>query len=137
MRYLREWTIEIIKRSDTVKGFEVLRRRWVVERTFAWLGRSRRLSKDWEKSIASTEAWIFVAHIRLLTRRLEGIAMVDGLSNRALMASDGRANIQFEHDPDTKRPRSGCEPVPVRFGIGVIMRHNMNERMPRPVRDDS
>ena len=65
-----DWTIEIIKRSDTAKGFELLPRRWVVERTFAWLGRSRRLAKDWEKSIASAEAWLFVAHIRLLTRRL-------------------------------------------------------------------
>ena len=65
-----DWSIEIIKRSDTAKGFEVLPRRWVIERTFAWLGRSRRLAKDWEKSIASAEAWIYVAHIRLLTRRL-------------------------------------------------------------------
>jgi transposase len=70
MRRLGDWTIEIIKRSEPAKGFEVLPRRWVVERTFAWLGRSRRLAKDWEKSIASAEAWIFVAHIRLLTRRL-------------------------------------------------------------------
>ncbi|HHX89563.1 MAG TPA: IS5 family transposase [Paracoccus sp.] len=65
-----DWSIEIIKRSDSAKGFEVLPRRWVVERTFAWLGRPRRLAKDWEKSIASAEAWIYVAHIRLLTRRL-------------------------------------------------------------------
>lgn len=65
-----EWTIEIIKRSDTASGFEVLPRRWVVERTFAWLGRCRRLAKDWEKTIASAEAWINVAHIRLTTRRL-------------------------------------------------------------------
>lgn len=65
-----DWTLEIIKRSDTAKGFEVLPRRWVVERTFAWLGRCRRLAKDWEKVVASAEAWIFVAHIRLLTRRL-------------------------------------------------------------------
>ncbi len=70
MRRFGDWTIEIIKRSDSAKGFEVLPRRWVVERTFAWLGRSRRLAKDWEKSIASAEAWVFVAHIRLLTRRL-------------------------------------------------------------------
>lgn len=70
MRRFGDWTIEVIKRSDTSKGFEILRRRWVVERTFAWLGRSRRLAKDWEKSIASAEAWIFIAHIRLLTRRL-------------------------------------------------------------------
>jgi len=65
-----EWTIEIVKRSDTAVGFEVIPRRCVVERTFAWLGRCRRLAKDWEKSIASGEAWINIAHIRLTTRRL-------------------------------------------------------------------
>jgi len=65
-----DWTIEIVKRSDTAVGFEVIPRRWVVERTFAWLGRCRRLAKDWEKSIASAEAWINIAHIRLTTRRL-------------------------------------------------------------------
>ncbi len=65
-----DWTIEIIKRSDAAKGFEVLPRRWVVERTFAWLGRCRRLAKDWEQSIASSTAWTFIASIRLLTRRL-------------------------------------------------------------------
>jgi transposase len=64
------WTIEIVKRSDSMKGFEILPRRWVVERTFAWLGRCRRLAKDWEKSIESAQAWILIAHIRLLTRRL-------------------------------------------------------------------
>ena len=65
-----DWTMEIIKRSDAAKGFEVLPRRWVVERTFAWLGRCRRLAKDWEKSIASAEAWLLIAHIRLVTRHL-------------------------------------------------------------------
>ena len=64
------WTLQIVKRSDKAQGFEVLPRRWVVERTFAWLGRCRRLAKDWEKTIASAEAWIMIAHIRLLTRRL-------------------------------------------------------------------
>ena len=63
------WTIEIIKRSDTAKGFEVLPRRWVVERTFAWLGRCRRLAKDWETSIASSTAWALLASIRMLARR--------------------------------------------------------------------
>lgn len=64
------WTIEIIKRSDTTKGFEVLPRRWVVERTFAWLGRCRRLAKDWEKSTESSTAWTMLASIRMLTRRI-------------------------------------------------------------------
>lgn len=64
-----EWTLEIIKRSDTAKGFVLLPRRWVVERTFAWLGRCRRLAKDWETSIASSTAWAHIASIRMLTRR--------------------------------------------------------------------
>lgn len=67
---LGHWTIEIIKRSDVAKGFAVLKRRWVVERTFGWLGRCRRLAKDFEASIESAVAWIFIAHIRMLTRRL-------------------------------------------------------------------
>jgi transposase len=65
-----EWTLQIVKRSDAAHGFEVIPRRWVVERTFAWLGRCCRLAKDWEKSIASAEAWIDIAHIRLTTRRI-------------------------------------------------------------------
>lgn len=65
-----KFTLEIVRRSDTAKGFEVLPRRWVVERTFAWLGRCRRLAKDFERTIASAEAWVFIAHIRMLTRRL-------------------------------------------------------------------
>lgn len=64
------WTIEIVERPPGVKGFQLLPRRWVVERTFAWLGRCRRLAKDFEKSAATEVAWILVAHLRLLTRRL-------------------------------------------------------------------
>jgi transposase len=62
-------TIEIIKRSDTALGFETAPRS-VVERTFAWLGRRRRLANDFEATIASNAvAWAFVAHMRTLTRR--------------------------------------------------------------------
>ena len=67
---LGRWTLQIVKRSDTAKGFEVPPRRWVVERTFAWLGRCRRLARDWESSIKSAEAWVLIAHIRRITRLL-------------------------------------------------------------------
>ena len=70
LKAIGHWTVQIVKRSDTAQGFEVLPRRWVVERTLAWLGRCRRLSKDWEKTIASAEAWVLIAHIRRVTRYL-------------------------------------------------------------------
>lgn len=65
-----KWTIEIVKRSDKAEGFEVLPRRWVVERTLAWLSRNRRLAKDFEASIESAKAWLQLACIKLLMRRL-------------------------------------------------------------------
>lgn len=70
LKLIGQWKIEIVKRSDQAKGFHVLPRRWVVERTFAWLNRDRRLAKDFEATIASAQAWIMVASIRLRVRRL-------------------------------------------------------------------
>lgn len=70
LKRIGRFAMEIVKRTDKAKGFEVLPRRWVVERTFAWLGRCRRLARDFEKTIASAEAWILVASIRMLSRRL-------------------------------------------------------------------
>jgi len=70
LQAIGRWTLPIVKRSDTAEGFEILPRRWVVERTLARLGRCRHLSKDWEQSIASAEAWILIAHIRRVTRHL-------------------------------------------------------------------
>jgi transposase len=64
------WTLEIVKRSDHAKGFVLLPRRWVVERTFAWLGRCRRLAKDYERLISSATAWIFLSHIKRLTQKI-------------------------------------------------------------------
>lgn len=64
------WTIEIVQRPPGVKGFQLLPRRWVVERTFAWFGRCRRLSRDFEGAPSTEVAWLLVAHLRLLTRRL-------------------------------------------------------------------
>ena len=67
---LGQWTIEIVTRSQSVGTFKAEPRRWVVERTFAWFGRNRRLAKDFEASIASAEAWVLIASVRLLSRRL-------------------------------------------------------------------
>jgi putative transposase len=61
--------LTVVKRPD-VKGFVVIPKRWVVERTFAWLGRSRRLSKDYEFLPASSRAFIFITMSALMLRRL-------------------------------------------------------------------
>ena len=61
---------EIVKRSDTAIGFEVIPRRWVVERTFAWLGRCRRLAKDFENRTRTAWAFLILASIRLMMRKL-------------------------------------------------------------------
>lgn len=65
------WVLQIIERSKDVKGFAVLPRRWVVERTFSWLGKYRRLSKDYESLTASSEAMIQLAMINLMIHRLK------------------------------------------------------------------
>jgi putative transposase len=70
---LRPWRkvrLEIVKRPEGTKGFLLLPKRWVVERTFAWLGRYRRLSKDYEYLTQTSEAMIRVAMIRLMVHRL-------------------------------------------------------------------
>jgi putative transposase len=67
---LGAWTIDIVQRPTGVKGFALLPRRWVVERTFAWVCRNRRLAKDFEATIESAQAWLTLASVKLLTRRL-------------------------------------------------------------------
>ena len=64
------WILETIKRSDNMKGFVLLPKRWVVERTFGWLNWSRRLSKDYEILPETSETFIYIAMIRILVRRL-------------------------------------------------------------------
>lgn len=69
-RVLPDLETEIIKRSDAAAGFEVIPRRWVVERTFAWLGRCRRLAKDFENRTRTARAFLLLASIRLMLRKL-------------------------------------------------------------------
>ena len=82
------WTVEVTRRpgsppcegptdappADSPKGFQVIPWRWIVERTFGWMGRYRRLSKDYEALPSSSEAWIWISMTRLLLRRLDGQA---------------------------------------------------------------
>lgn len=67
---LGRWTIDIVTRSEHVGTFKPEPKRWVIERTLAWLGRNRRLAKDFEATLASAEAWVLIASIRQLSRRL-------------------------------------------------------------------
>ena len=64
------WTIEIVERSPTAVGFEVLPKRWIVERTFAWLSRFRRLARDFERYARTVAAFIHLAMIRIMLKRL-------------------------------------------------------------------
>ena len=69
-KIMAQVNIEIVKRSDRAKAFVVLPKRWVVERTFAWLGRCRRLAKDWENLNRKALAFLRLASIRLMLRKL-------------------------------------------------------------------
>ena len=64
------WILEIVRKLGDQAGFQLLRRRWIVERTFAWLGHYRRLSKDYEELVENSEAMIQIAMIQLMLRRL-------------------------------------------------------------------
>lgn len=64
------WIVEVVVRPQTAQGFEVLPKRWVVERTFGWFNWYRRLSKDYEVLPSTSEAFIYVGMIRIMLRRL-------------------------------------------------------------------
>ena len=62
------WKLDIVRRSDQAKGFEVLPHRWIVERTFGWLGRYRRLARDFEHTVSSSESVVYIASIRRMLK---------------------------------------------------------------------
>lgn len=70
VKNLSTWTLEIVKRNADIKGFKVLPKRWIVERTFGWLVRFRRMTRDYEEKPKSSEAWIRLSMIHIMTRRL-------------------------------------------------------------------
>jgi putative transposase len=65
-----DWELEVVERPPSIHGFAVLPKRWIVERTFGWLSRNRRMSKDYERKVQTSETLIEVAMIRLLVARL-------------------------------------------------------------------
>ena len=65
-----EWELEVVERAPGTRGFSVVPRRWVVEHTFSWISRNRRMSKDYERKVQTSETLIQVAMIRLLVTRL-------------------------------------------------------------------
>jgi len=65
-----KWTLEVVTAAKGQSGFAVQPKRWIVERTFGWLNRSRRLSKDYERTLESSKAFIQIAMIHLMIRRL-------------------------------------------------------------------
>jgi putative transposase len=66
------WILEVVEREPGTRGFQVQPRRWVVERSFAWLPRNRRLAKDYERKVQTSETLIEIAALRLALRRLAG-----------------------------------------------------------------
>ena len=72
------WVLEIVKRNPSAQGFEVLPKRWIVERTRGWLSRNRRLSKDCERLPVTSETFIYIAMTHLMLKRLRPIKMGTG-----------------------------------------------------------
>jgi putative transposase len=64
------WTLQIVEKLGGQQGFVVLPKRWIVERTLAWMSRQRRLSRDYERLTQTSEAFVYVAMIRLMVKRL-------------------------------------------------------------------
>ena len=64
------WTVEVVERPPGTRGFQVVPKRWIVERTLAWLVKQRRLRLDYEATLAAASAFILLAMIGLMTRRL-------------------------------------------------------------------
>jgi transposase len=93
VRALGPWQLEIVKRSDHTVGFEVLPQRWIVERTFAWLGRCPRLAKDFEAT--SAVAWAFVAHVRTLTGDSQEIQVICNHYESDTKNTSGSKRLQF------------------------------------------
>ena len=103
-----KWTIEIVKRAADAAGFQLLPRRWVVERTLAWLNRNRRLAKDFEASIASAKAWVYIASVQLLIRRLAWPSRKDPRYNTTIPIQILMRATRLHENAEAKSPPFYC-----------------------------
>ena len=107
------WTIEIVERSSTAVGFEVLPKRWIVERTFAWLSRFRRLARDFERYARTVAAFIHLAMIRIMLKRL--VASSSSLIGTSRMGSKAGSlagsNAPSSLNFSSRRPSARSRPV--------------------------
>jgi putative transposase len=78
VKQTRKWVLEIVKRSADAQGFELLKKRWIVERTLGWFGWYRRLSKDYEELTVNSEAMILVCMIHRMLRHLKPAELAHG-----------------------------------------------------------
>ena len=116
---LGTWTLKIGKRADIAKGFELLPRRWVVERTLAWLNRNRRLAKDFEALLETATTWLLLASVKLLSRGLARDNQPTGYRVRALR-SKGRGR-SYGQRVLTRSPLRSPEPLRA-VGAGLATR---------------
>jgi transposase len=86
---LKRVNVEIVKRSDHAQRFVVLPKRWIVERTFAWLGRCRRLAKDWERLNRKPLAFLKLASVRLMMRKLRKVCLRKATTTASSSADRG------------------------------------------------
>jgi putative transposase len=105
------WILEMVVRPEGEEEFKVLKWRWIVERTFAWLGRYRRFSKDYEGSEESSEAWIYVAMTHFMLRRTRS-SLIEAFRTRfdgIRSATWQRITVQYHHG-SLPRPAQGFTP---------------------------
>lgn len=121
LAHLGKWIVEMVRRCDAAKGFVLLPRRWVVERTLAWLNRNRRLAKDVEATLECPVTWLYIASVKLM--RLDMMAGQGGGLVRA-----GRLRAAAERSPDVGMPLRGsgrtgdgidCQIVPISLAAAV------------------
>src|SRR6185437_11455833 len=114
-------TVEIVKRSDRVKGFAVEPKRWIVERSIAWLNRCRRLAKDWENRNHNALAFLRLASIRLMLRKLCNplrSLRTDSEASDGRRCRDGRILFVEQRQAGQRRGSAHRSPSDLGYGIG-------------------